>query len=90
MSERDKQSVRSQEGQKTFKFGGGQKLKSVRKIKFPAYIEGRKVELISDVVDCDLPFLISLKTMREKGFILDCGNDRATIQMKEGPVEVGL
>ena len=90
MSERDKQSVRSQEGQKTFKFGGGQKLKSVRKIKFPAYIEGRKVELISDVVDCDLPFLISLKTMRDKGFILDCGNDRATIQMKEGPVEVGL
>ena len=28
--------------------------------------------------------------MREKGFIIDCGNDEVTINMKEGPVRVAV
>ena len=39
------------------------------------------------MVDCDLPLLVSLKTMR---FVIDCCKDMVMIRMKEGLVEVDL
>ena len=81
MSAKDHEKVISTEGIKTYKFGAGESVRSVRKVGFHAIIPG------------ELPFLLSLKTMRERGFIIDCDQDTVSIRMKSGlvvvPVRVG-
>ena len=56
-------------------------------------MEGNRVHFLVDIIPGDLPFLLSLKTMRERGFIIDCDQDTVSIRMKSGlvvvPVRVG-
>jgi hypothetical protein len=68
-------------------------VRSLRKVGFHAYVAGNKVNFLVDIIPGDLPFLISLKMMRERGFIIDCEGDTVSIRMKTGlviaPVRVG-
>ena len=92
MSAEDQEKVISTEGIKTYKFGAGESVRSMRKVGFHAYVAGNKVNFLVDIPG-ELPFLLSLKTMRERGFIIDCDQDTVSIRMKSGlvvvPVRVG-
>jgi hypothetical protein len=86
MSAEDQAKVKSTKGTKTHKFGAGESVRSLRKVGFHAYVVGNKVNFLVDIIPGDLPFLISLKTMRERGFIIDCERDTVSIRMKTGLV----
>ena len=52
-----------------------------------------RVNFCVDIIPGYLPFLISLKTMRERGFIINCERDTVSLRVKTGmviaPVRVG-
>ena len=45
--------------------GGGEKLDSLGTVKFPCVIAGKEVMITTDVVNSNIPLLLSIKTMKE-------------------------
>jgi hypothetical protein len=64
MSAKDQAKVVSTEGTKTYNFGDGESVRSLRKVGFHAYVAGNRVNFCVDIIPGDLTFIISLKTMR--------------------------
>ena len=56
-----------------FSFGGGHTVTSLMRITLPCWIAGKKGKIITDVVPCNIPLLLSRFTMEQCGFILDFG-----------------
>ena len=54
-------------GTKTFKFGDGIKLKSLKTVILLCVVVKMNVKIISDVVDADIPLLLSEKAMKRHG-----------------------
>ena len=62
-----------------FRFGGGEKLKSVASYTVPAVLAGHEVNIKTDVVESGIPLLLSLKSMKKARLKLDVENDSAEI-----------
>ena len=74
---RDK--VVEQSSDTMFKFGGGTVLKSNRKVIFPCSVAGVECEIEADVVESDIPLLLSKDSMKKAKMKLDLENDSASI-----------
>ena len=74
-----RKNVKSTPGKKTFKFGGGEKLRSIGTYHIPAILAGRKITIQTDVVQSDIPLLFSLKDMKQAKIKLDLEKDTAEI-----------
>jgi hypothetical protein len=75
----DQSRVIRSEGEKLFRFGGGTILKSKAEYQVPAMLAGREVTLITDVVDSDIPLLLSRTAMKKALIKLDLVNDTAEV-----------
>ena len=75
----DREKVVRAPGEKVFKFGGGEKLKSKGAYHIPAEIAGRSVSIKTDVVESDIPLLLSKDAMKKAKVKLDLENDTARI-----------
>lgn len=62
-----------------FKFGGGTRLQSEGEYALPAYMAGKQVTMKTDVVDSDVPLLLSRTAMKKAGVKMDLKNDTAVI-----------
>ena len=71
LSPDERNEVVSLSGGTSFNFGGGTKIKSIEKIKFPCVIAGTKTTIISDVIERDIPLLLPKPEMKKYGFILN-------------------
>ncbi|CAC5406209.1 unnamed protein product [Mytilus coruscus] len=69
----------TEDGNKVFKFGGGTRLKSIGEYSLPAVIAGKDVIIRTDVVDSDIPLLLSRTAMKKAGVKMDLENDTAEI-----------
>ena len=74
--------VEEDPGTKKFRFGGGEVLKSLRLVTFPANLVGKKVLFKSHVVSSNIPLLWSRPSMAKAGTILDLPRDKAQIYGK--------
>lgn len=79
LNDLDKNRVKKTEGRKMFKFGGGTRLKSEGEFAIPARIAGKDVTIITDVVDSDIPLLLSRTAMKTAGVKLNLEDDTAEI-----------
>ena len=79
----DRQKVKQTEGQRMFKFGGGRCLKSKGEYSLPAVTAGKKVMIKTDVVESDIPLLLSQTAVKKAPIKMDLENDTATIMGKE-------
>ena len=70
------QTVIWSKSEKYFKFGSGDLLKSLGTVDIPCYMGGKLVRMNVDVVDSNIPLLISKQTMKGCGALLDLVNDR--------------
>ena len=77
LSEADKQKIHQNVGQRTFKFGGGERLKSKGEYRLPAVIAGREVTIRTDKVHSDIPLLLSRSAMETAGVKMDLESDTA-------------
>ena len=67
MSEESQAKVEKLESIKTFRFGGGERRKSLGFWRIPCKIAGRKVMLETDVVEADIPCLLSKAALKRCG-----------------------
>ena len=59
LSEQSQAKVEKYESEKTFKFGGGERRKSCGFWRIPCFMAGRNVMLETDIVNADIPCLLS-------------------------------
>lgn len=88
LSNEDKVSVVYGPGEKFFKFGGGEILKSLRTVEFPCMLAGTKVRMHSDIVTSDIPLLISKAAMKKAEGMLDLVNDKVRFFGKWNPYDI--
>jgi hypothetical protein len=67
-----------------FKFGGWTRLKSDGEYELPVCMVGKQVRVKTDVVESDIPLLLSRSAMKKAGVKMDLENDTAVIMGKEG------
>ena len=72
--------VKVEKSNRVFKFGGGQRRKSLGTFYIPCSIENKNIILVVDAVDQDdLPCLLSKQSMKKAGVIINIAKDEATI-----------
>ena len=79
LSEHEKSKVIQKNGHKVFKFGGGEQLQSLASCEIPAVLAGKSVTIQTDVVDSNIPLLLSIDAMKRAKIKLDLENDTAVI-----------
>ena len=62
-----------------FKFGNKGKLYSTAKYKLPIQIAGRNMEITTEVINSDIPMLLSKESMKSMGMVLNFINDTAQV-----------
>ena len=70
----DKHKIREERSIARFRFGDGKEHLSKKQFRFPVVIGRKKVCLIANVVDCDIPLLLSRRAMKGANMIIDFGN----------------
>lgn len=83
LNEKEKLKIKQTVGQRTFKFGGGERLKSTGEYNLPAVVAGKEVFIKTDVVESDIPLLLSRKAMKTAGVKMDLETDTARIFGKD-------
>ena len=83
LNEVDRKKIKQTTGERTFKFGGGTRLKSRAEYCLPAVIAGKEVTIKTDVVGSDIPLLLSRTAIKRAGVKMDLENDSATIFGKD-------
>ena len=73
-------------GVRTFKFRDGNELNSLYKVILPCVITDIEVSIITDVVDSDIPLLLSKDTMKKDGTCLSFEDDSVTMLKKKIPL----
>ena len=75
-------------GHKVFRFGGGETLRSKATYSIPATLAGKNVCIQTDVVESDIPLLLSKDAMKKARVKLDLENDAAEIFGKAVPLDM--
>ena len=83
LDKNDRQKVKQTKGQRVFKFGGGTCLQSKGEYSLPVVIAGKEATINTDVVESDIPLLLSRTAMKKAAVKMDLENDTATIMGKE-------
>ena len=68
---------------RTFKFSDGNKLNSLYEVTLPCVITDIKISIVIDVVDSDIPLLLSKDSMKRTRICLNYENDRITMFKKK-------
>lgn len=83
LSPEAKSSIKRETGSKIFKFGGVEISKSIESIEFPCKIVGKNIRIRADIIDADIPLLLSKEAMKKAEMKLDLVNDTAEVFEKE-------
>ena len=86
LEQKKKKNIKTGASDKSFRFGNGDKVKSYMKATIPAQIGDTHCTIETEVVDIDLPLLLSKDSLRRAEAVLDMSNDKAT--MFHQPVEL--
>ena len=83
LTEFQRAQVKEKEGSQMFTFGDGKSVLSKRKITLPCVIGGIPGEITTYVVSCDIPLLLSIKSLRMMSVVADFGQDKMWFMGKE-------
>ena len=71
LSKEDCKDIEILQSSQAFTFGDGRSVKSNRKMRFPVWMGGERGFLTTDVVDSNIPLLLSINVMEKAGMILN-------------------
>ena len=77
LDETEVEKIYIKDSNETFKFGKGDSIHSSGKIVIPVEFGRQKVTIESDIVEADIPLLLSKEALKKAGTILDFNNDTA-------------
>ena len=79
LSDEERSQITIQPSAQTFTFGDGNTVVSKRKITLPCWMGGVEGKVTTDVVDCNIPLLLSRQSMKATEMILDFKNDKIMV-----------
>ena len=79
LTDGDLQKVVENDSTNSFKFGSGQSFRSMKKVKVPARIGSMSISIETDIVDTEIPMLLSQNSMKKAKAKLNFGED--TVEM---------
>ena len=79
LDEKERREVNSYPGKSIFKFGDGKEVRSNKLVTFPAIIGKIKVKIVCDVVECEIPLLLSKDSLKKANAELNFFNDSITL-----------
>ena len=82
LNEVEKAEVIYKDSDTVYKFGGGERLQSTGKVILPCYLAGQKCTIETDIIESDIPMLLSKSAMKKAGMKLDLVNDKAEVYGK--------
>ena len=71
----------------TFTFGDGVVKKALKKVTIPCYLDGRQSTITTDVVDCNIPLLLSKNSMKKAAMKLHFSDD--TVHIGRSCIKLG-
>ena len=83
LSDYEKDKIIENQSSSTFTFGDGTTVASLRKVTLPCWIGNVRANVTTDVVTCNIPLLLSKRSMKKAEMCLDFGNDRVLIGGKQ-------
>ncbi|CAF2215355.1 unnamed protein product [Rotaria magnacalcarata] len=86
LTDEDKGKVVTVPSKSVFKFGDGERLTSLKRMKLPSEISGVKIFIETDVIDSDIPLLLSRSAMKKANTKLDFTQDSAVMLGKVIPL----
>ena len=75
LCDEEKDNIEETPSSESFTFGDGSTVRSLKKVKIPCWINGNRGFLTTDVVECEIPLLLSKKTLKNLKMVLDFEND---------------
>ena len=66
------------ESNKPYKFGDGKSVTAIKCAKLPAYFGSQPISIQADIVDAEIPLLLSKSSMKKAGMQIDFENDSAS------------
>jgi len=86
LNDGDKERVEIKPSERNFRFGDGKQVKSYQNVVIPAKIGNTECRIDTEVVDVDLPLLLSKTSLKKAKTVLDLSNDKAV--MFDEPVKL--
>ena len=77
LSEDDLRKVKCYSSTNAYRFGDGEKVESHTLVKIPAFVGDKQVFILTDIINKDIPLLLSKSFMKKSNMILDFNNDTA-------------
>ena len=87
LGEKSQKKITFSESKTPFKFGDGETKYSYQLVKFPAKIGGVECFIEAEVVDCEIPLLLSKESLKRAQTVLDLNNDKVCMFGKEVDVQ---
>ena len=81
LTEENKRRIKMERSDTLFKFGDGEKIKSLRKVYIPIKIGEKDVMLQTDVVNTEIPLFLSKQAMKRGNAVIDFDSDVIVITM---------
>uniref|UniRef100_A0A7M5XEQ1 Integrase catalytic domain-containing protein n=1 Tax=Clytia hemisphaerica TaxID=252671 RepID=A0A7M5XEQ1_9CNID len=75
----NREDVTETKSKKSYQFGPSQVYQSLKKVNIPINIGGKPGHILTDVVDCEVPLLLSKHSIKEAGGQLDFVKDTITL-----------
>ena len=85
LGEYDRGGVKEYSTAKYFRFGDGKSVQAQKRVKIPGYLSKERIDIETEVVESDIPLLLSKAFMKTLGMVINLGDDR--IYWKKGEVK---
>ena len=79
LSDEEKSQITEEKSERIFRFGDGSNVKAFKNVTIPAVIGTKRCKISADVVDLELPLLLSKESLKKANAVLDLNNDEATL-----------
>ena len=81
-------SVQYMKSSSVYRFGDGNRVTAVKAVNFPCILAGKAIRIHADIVECNIPLLLSRSSMKKAGMVIDLNNDVVTVFNKD--LKLGL
>ena len=82
LSSEELDNIKRDRSETIFKFGNGNICHSIKRITIPVVIAGQNVLLTTEVIENDIPLLLSKDTMKKANTYIDFANDKIILNKK--------
>ena len=83
----DQQSVRKEKSETSFWLGNGKVFKSIKRVFLPTFIANKNVLLSTEVIENDIPLLLSKEAIKKAKTYIDFSKDKIIFFDEEAPVK---